>query len=147
MGVFAYEAMNSSGQEVKDEIEAATPEEAISKIRSKGYFPTKVREKAQKKLAKKKGAAGDAAPLQKKRKMPISIGGVPRKAVGQFHPAALHAAGRRVCRSCAACKFWKTSRNPDFSKRSSAAWRTKSKAVGRSPMPWPNSPRPLTSFM
>ena len=50
MGVFAYEAMNSSGQEVKDEIEAATTEEAISKIRGKGYFPTKVREKAAKKI-------------------------------------------------------------------------------------------------
>ena len=78
MGTYAYEAMNSSGQEVKDEIEANTTEEAIAKIRGKGYFPTKVREKAQKKLSKKKqSAAGDTAPLQTKRKMPISIGGVP----------------------------------------------------------------------
>jgi type IV pilus assembly protein PilC len=101
MGVFAYEAMNSSGQEVKDEIEAATPEEAISKIRSKGYFPTKVREKAQKKLAKKKGAAGDAAPLQKKRKMPISIGGVPRKQLVNFtrQLSTLQDAGLPILRS------------------------------------------------
>jgi type IV pilus assembly protein PilC len=101
MGVFAYEAMNSSGQEVKDEIEAATPEEAISKIRSKGYFPTKVREKAQKKLAKKKSAAGDAAPLQKKRKMPISIGGVPRKQLVNFtrQLSTLQDAGLPILRS------------------------------------------------
>ena len=57
MPLFAYEAMNSSGQEVKDEIEAASSEEAIAKIRGKGYFPTKVKEKAAKKQAKKKGAA------------------------------------------------------------------------------------------
>jgi len=101
MGVFAYEAMNSSGQEVKDEIEAATPEEAISKIRGKGYFPTKVREKAQKKLAKKKGVAGDAAPLQKKRKMPISIGGVPRKQLVGFtrQLSTLQDAGLPILRS------------------------------------------------
>jgi type IV pilus assembly protein PilC len=101
MGVFAYEAMNSSGQEVKDEVEAATPEEAISKIRGKGYFPTKVREKAQKKVAKKKGAAGDSAPLQKKRKMPISIGGVPRKQLVNFtrQLSTLQDAGLPILRS------------------------------------------------
>src|SRR5580658_4600272 len=101
MGVFAYEAMNSSGQEVKDEIEAASPEEAISKIRGKGYFPTKVREKAQKKVAKKKGAAGDSAPLQKKRKMPISIGGVPRKQLVNFtrQLSTLQDAGLPILRS------------------------------------------------
>jgi len=102
MGLFAYEAMNSSGQEVKDEIEAATTEEAISKIRGKGYFPTKVREKAAKKVAKKKGGpAGDSAPLQKKRKMPISIGGVPRKQLVQFtrQLSTLQDAGLPILRS------------------------------------------------
>src|SRR5579872_1413032 len=102
MGVFAYEAMNSSGQEVKDEIEATTTEEAISKIRQKGFFPTKVREKAQKKVQKKKGSpAGDTAPLQKKRKMPISIGGVPRKQLVQFtrQLSTLQDAGLPILRS------------------------------------------------
>ena len=51
MPVYAFEAMNSSGQEVKDEVEAATSDEAIKKIRSKGFFPTKVKEKAAKKGA------------------------------------------------------------------------------------------------
>src|ERR1700683_2582402 len=86
MPTYAYEAMNSSGQEVKDEVEAATSEEAIAKIRGKGFFPTKVREKAVKKQAKKKSAGGDTAPLQKKRKMAISIGGVPRKQLGGVTP-------------------------------------------------------------
>jgi len=102
MGVFAYEAMNSSGQEVKDEIEAASTEEAIAKIRGKGFFPTKVREKAQKKASKKKkGAAGDSQPLQKKRKMPISIGGVPRKQLVNFtrQLSTLQDAGLPILRS------------------------------------------------
>ena len=101
MGVFAYEAMNSSGQEVKDEIEAASTEEAIAKIRGKGFFPTKVREKSQKKLLKKKSAAGDTAPLQKKRKMPISIGGVPRKQLVMFtrQLSTLQDAGLPILRS------------------------------------------------
>ena len=36
MPTFAFEAMNSSGQEVKDEIEAADTNDAIAKVRGKG---------------------------------------------------------------------------------------------------------------
>src|SRR5207248_11263347 len=82
MAVYAFEAMNSSGQEVKDEVEAGSNEEAIAKIRGKGFFPTKVREKAAKKKVAKKGAGAES--LTPKRKMPISIGGVPRKQVVSF---------------------------------------------------------------
>ncbi len=101
MPTYAYEAMNSSGQEVKDEVEAATSEEAIAKIRGKGYFPTKVREKAAKKATKKRVAGGDTAPLQKKRKMPISIGGVPRKQLVMFtrQLSTLQDAGLPILRS------------------------------------------------
>jgi type IV pilus assembly protein PilC len=101
MATFAYEAMNSSGQEVKDEIEAATSEEAIKRIRDKGFFPTKVKEKAAKKSAKKKAAAEAAGPIQKKRKMPISIGGVPRKQLVTFtrQLSTLQDAGLPILRS------------------------------------------------
>src|SRR5580700_7452247 len=102
MATFAYEAMNSSGQEVKDEIEADSQEKAIEKIRGKGLFPTKIRERAQKKAKQKKaGAAGDTAPLQKKRKMPISIGGVPRKQLVMFtrQLSTLQDAGLPILRS------------------------------------------------
>src|SRR5262245_40728867 len=84
MAMYAYEAMNSSGQEVTDEIEAASPEEAIAKIRGKGFFPTKVREKAAKKKVNKKGKGEEDTSLSKKRKMPLSIGGVPRKQLVGF---------------------------------------------------------------
>ncbi len=104
MPLFAYEAMNSSGQEVKDEVEAASSEEAIAKIRGKGYFPTKVKEKSAKKQGKKKGAASAAAVesvAPKKRKMPISIGGVPRKQLVTFtrQLSTLQDAGLPILRS------------------------------------------------
>jgi type IV pilus assembly protein PilC len=45
MPVFQYEALDAQGKEIKDELEALTNKEAISKIRNLGYFPTKVRAK------------------------------------------------------------------------------------------------------
>jgi type IV pilus assembly protein PilC len=99
MPTYAFEAMNSSGQEVKDEIDAETSEEAIAKIRSKGYFPTKVREKAAKKKVSKKKE--EAQPLVAKRKMPLSIGGVPRKQLVTFtrQLSTLQDAGLPILRS------------------------------------------------
>ena len=46
MPTFQYEALDSQGVAVKDEVEALSQKEAISKIRNMGYFPTKVREQA-----------------------------------------------------------------------------------------------------
>jgi type IV pilus assembly protein PilC len=98
MAIYAFEAMNSSGQEVKDEIEASSSEEAIAKIRGKGFFPTKVREKAAKKKVAKKEAE---ALVTKKRKMPLSIGGVPRKQLVTFtrQLSTLQDAGLPILRS------------------------------------------------
>lgn len=100
MATYAFEAMNSSGQEVKDEIDATSSEEAIAKIRAKGFFPTKVREKAAKKKVGKKGGAA-AETLTPKRKMPISIGGVPRKQLVMFtrQLSTLQDAGLPILRS------------------------------------------------
>jgi type IV pilus assembly protein PilC len=97
MPTFLFEAMNKSGQEVKNEIEAESHEEAIARIRQQGLFPTKVREKAAKKFGKKKGGAGGAP----KRKMPLSIGGVPRKQLVTFtrQLSTLQDAGLPILRS------------------------------------------------
>src|SRR4051794_14170150 len=99
MATFAYEAMNSSGQEVKDEVEANDSAEAIAKIRGKGFFPTKVREKAGKKSVKKK--KGEAETQTATRKLPISIGGVPRKQLVTFtrQLSTLQDAGLPILRS------------------------------------------------
>jgi len=100
MATFAFEAMNASGQEVKDEVDATSSEEAIAKIRAKGFFPTKVREKAAKKSVRKKKEA-DTEVTTKKRKMPISIGGVPRKQLVGFtrQLSTLQDAGLPILRS------------------------------------------------
>ena len=101
MPTFAYTAMSTSGQEVKDEIEATSNEDAIAKIRAKKLFPTKVKEKAAKKAAKKRGAAPETEAFTPKRKMPISIGGVPQKQLVAFtrQLSTLQDAGLPILRS------------------------------------------------
>ncbi len=60
MPVFQYVALDSQGVEIKDEIEALSEKEAISKIRNMGYFPTKVRSKTA--TAKAGGKAASTKP-------------------------------------------------------------------------------------
>jgi type IV pilus assembly protein PilC len=45
MPTFQFEALNQTGQQQKGTIEAANSEDAISRIKSQGFFPTSVREK------------------------------------------------------------------------------------------------------
>ena len=52
MPTFQYEAMDNTGREVKDTIDASTQEEAQQLIRQKGFFVTKISERSK---AKKKG--------------------------------------------------------------------------------------------
>jgi type IV pilus assembly protein PilC len=101
MPTFTYTAMSTTGQEVKDEIEAESNEDAIKKIRSKKLFPTKVKEKAAKKATKKKKGGMQAEPLVKRRKMPLSIGGVARKQLVAFtrQLSTLQDAGLPILRS------------------------------------------------
>ncbi len=42
MPIFKYEALDAQGVAVKDEVDALSQKEAVSKIRNMGYFPTKV---------------------------------------------------------------------------------------------------------
>jgi type IV pilus assembly protein PilC len=98
MPLFAYEAMNASGQEVKDEVEADSSEDAIQKIRARGQYPTKVRERAAKKKVAKKAGGTQSGP---KRKMPMAIGGVSRKQLVLFtrQLSTLQDAGLPILRS------------------------------------------------
>ena len=61
MATYQYEAMSAQGQEIKDEIEALSTEEAISKIRNLGFFPTKIREKGARRSGKKAATPTAAA--------------------------------------------------------------------------------------
>jgi len=97
MPTFQYEAMNAAGQEVKSEIEAGSPDEAIAKIRTQGYFPTKVKERAAKKTKVVAAASGGA----KKSSMNINFGGVSSKAICQLtrQLSTLQDAGLPILRS------------------------------------------------
>ncbi|MFO0919074.1 MAG: type II secretion system F family protein [Planctomycetaceae bacterium] len=64
MPTYVYEAMDNTGQEVKDTIDAASEQEASARIREKGYFVTKIAEKGRGKTTK---AATKAAPRRRKR--------------------------------------------------------------------------------
>lgn len=98
MGTFQYEAMNAAGQEVKAEIEAGNSDEAITKIRSQGYFPTKVKEKAAK---KQKSAAAATGTAPGKKGFNISIGGLSSKTITNFtrQLSTLQDAGLPILRS------------------------------------------------
>jgi len=94
MPSFQYVALDSQGVEVKDEIEALSQKEAISKIRNMGYFPTKVRERG---AAKRSAAKGVARPKRRR-----GAGGkVKVKFVAQFarQLSTLQDAGLPILRS------------------------------------------------
>ena len=96
MAVFLYEALNQSGQEIKDEVEAPSREEAVAKVRSLGYFPTKVVEKSpKKKVASRKG--GDV----RKKAAGAGFGWVSTKKLTQFtrQLSTLQDAGLPILRS------------------------------------------------
>ncbi len=95
MPTFKYEAMDTSGGEVKDSIEASNEEEAQQKIRQMGYFVTKITEVASAKKAKKAKKAG------KKKGQTFALGGVSTKQLCTFTRqfSTLQDAGLPVLRS------------------------------------------------
>ena len=98
MGTYMFQALNNAGEEIRDEVDANTSEEAITKIREMGFFPTQVKEKG----AKKKISFGGAAAGKKRRsKAGFSIGGVSSKNLTIFtrQLSTLQDAGLPVVRS------------------------------------------------
>src|SRR5579864_1223884 len=80
MPTFQYEAMDHTGKEVKDTIDASTQEEAQQLIRQKGFFVTKIAERAKggKKADKRKKAAG------RRKKKAFTIGKISTKQLCTF---------------------------------------------------------------
>src|SRR3954468_2496444 len=74
MPTFQYQATNAAGQEVTAQIDAVAPEEATAKIRTLGYFPTKI--VAQSERRRKAGRAGAAGAKGGKAGLSINFGGV-----------------------------------------------------------------------
>jgi type IV pilus assembly protein PilC len=97
MAVFQYEALNSSGQEVKDSIEAPTKEDAVAKVRGLGYFPTKVVEKTD----KKRTVARQVSGVKRKKAAGTGFGKVSLKQLTAFtrQLSTLQDAGLPILRS------------------------------------------------
>jgi type IV pilus assembly protein PilC len=95
MPTFKYEAMDTSGGEVKDTVDAMNEEEAQQKIRQMGYFVTKITEMQSGKKGGKKKAG------RRKKGQVFTIGGVSAKSLCTFTRqfSTLQDAGLPVLRS------------------------------------------------
>ena len=91
MPTFQFEAMDATGQEIRDEIEAPSEEEAQTTIRQMGYFVTKITVKKQAASKTSKG----------KTKRPFAIGGAKTKHLCAFtrQLSILQDAGLPILRS------------------------------------------------
>ncbi len=98
MPTYKFEAMDTSGGEVKDSVEATSEEEAQQKIRQMGYFVTRLTEVADKKKKKEKGKKGEA---RRKKGKVMTLGGVKTKQLVTFTRqfSTLQDAGLPVLRS------------------------------------------------
>jgi len=101
MPTYQYEAMDSTGQEIRDVIEADSQEEAQNTIRQKGYFVTKIAERRGRR--QKKTAEADKAEGKEKKKSgrQLVLGGVSAKMLAQFtrQLSILQDAGLPILRS------------------------------------------------
>ena len=80
MATYVYEAMNSVGQPVKGEVDAATSEDAIAKVRAMGNFPTKIKEKSAKRADREGGGKSGPRPGRRRR----TVGSVRARLLTQF---------------------------------------------------------------
>ncbi|HIA20060.1 MAG TPA: type II secretion system F family protein, partial [Planctomycetaceae bacterium] len=93
MPTFQFEAMDATGQEIKDVIEAATEEEAQTTIRQMGYYVTKISVKRAGTEGARKGIKG--------RKSRFVMGGTSSKVLTTFtrQLSILQDAGLPILRS------------------------------------------------
>lgn len=112
MPTFTFEALNEAGKPQKGSINATSSEDAISRIRSQGLFPTSVREQKVKKKESAptskdakggKGATAKSGTKEKKKwtEITISVGGVSQKILTGFTRqfSTLQDAGLPILRS------------------------------------------------
>ncbi len=97
MPTFQYEAMDHTGKEVKDSIDASTQEEAQQLIRQKGFFVTKIAEK----VGKKKKGGPEKRRTGSRKKKAFTIGKISNKHLCTFtrQLSTLQDAGLPVLRS------------------------------------------------
>ncbi|MDA1178651.1 MAG: type II secretion system F family protein, partial [Planctomycetota bacterium] len=93
MPTFQFEAMDATGQEIRDIIDAETEDDAQATIRKMGYFVTKISVKKSREKAGKTKTGG--------KKRTFAIGGVKTKFLCQFtrQLSILQDAGLPILRS------------------------------------------------
>jgi type IV pilus assembly protein PilC len=98
MPLFKYEALDSQGVAIKNEVDALSQKEAVSKIRNMGYFPTKVIAVGG---SKKADAAAGLGAIAKPKKRRGAGGKVKIKVIAQFarQLSTLQDAGLPILRS------------------------------------------------
>ncbi|MBX3438447.1 MAG: type II secretion system F family protein [Planctomycetaceae bacterium] len=101
MPTFTYEAMDNTGLEIKDTIDAPSEQEAQTMIREKGFFVTKISEKTSRKKGKTAVATKTQSKQRKKASGGLSIGGVRPKQLCTFtrQLSTLQDAGLPILRS------------------------------------------------
>ena len=133
MPTYVFEAMNSVGQPVKGEVDAATSEEAIAKVRAMGNFPTKIKESAAKKKAR-----GGAAPEPQSRGDPRHPDAICRYSPSCNPPAPTrpqsYAPSKEVTGRCAAC-YRRGKTCPSASPPATACKRDSTRNSGKSAHP------------
>jgi type IV pilus assembly protein PilC len=97
MPTYQFEAMDASGQEIRDVLEAPSEEEAQATIRQMGYFVTKISVKK----GRAEGAAKPGAAAAKKKGRSFALGGVGTKQLTEFtrQLSILQDAGLPILRS------------------------------------------------
>ena len=105
MPTYQFEAMDATGQEIRDVIDAASEEEAQATIRQMGYFVTKISVKKGRKAAAEQEEAGQQGQA-------FAIGGVKSQGADDLHPPAVHSAGRRPADPAQPAKSWKAAAKP-----------------------------------
>ena len=101
MPTYQYEAMDNTGLEIKETIDAASEAEAQQKIKEKGFFVTKIQEKGRSTKTKGKTQAEQKKKQQGRKKTTFAIGGVRPKQLCTFtrQLSTLQDAGLPILRS------------------------------------------------
>jgi type IV pilus assembly protein PilC len=102
MPIYSFEAMDGAGKVVRQDVEAANRDDAISQIRSMGYFPTKVKEKGTQRVGQAPSPLAEAAPeaVEKQKRLRV-FGGISRRELTTFtvQLSTLQDAGLPIVRS------------------------------------------------
>src|ERR1700744_310361 len=84
MPTYQYEAMDNTGLEIKETIDAGSEAEAQQKIKEKGFFVTKIQEKGRTTKGKTKAATEQKKKQKGRKKQTFAIGGVRPKQLCTF---------------------------------------------------------------